>query len=230
MPIQGGFSRIAAVIADPAREAILVALSDGSARPAGELAVIAGITAQSASGHLQKLRDAGLLSVWPQGRYRYYRIADEEVAAAIESLAILAGRPRSAPKSRLRAPPEVCFARRCYRHLAGRLGVSLADAMQRKGYVEVHDDCVALTDLGLRWLDVNAIAIPHRTSSLRLCLDWTERRPHLAGTIATAILDHLLENRLLVKSGDNRDLRLTSRGAAWFSQLDIATQTDRQTG
>jgi DNA-binding transcriptional ArsR family regulator len=221
MPIQGGFSRVAAVIADPAREAILVALSDGSARPAGELATIAGITAQSASGHLQKLLDAGLLSVWPQGRYRYYRIADEEVAAAIESLANLAGRSRSAPKSRLRPPPEVCFARRCYRHLAGRLGVSLADALQRKGYVEVRSDRVALTNLGLHWLHSNAIAMPHRTLSLRLCLDWTERRPHLAGAIATAILDHLLDKRLLVQTGDNRSLRLTSRGAAWFSRLDV---------
>ena len=224
MPIQGGFSRVAAVIADPAREAILVALSDGSARPAGELAVIAGITAQSASGHLQKLLAAGLLSVWSQGRYRYYRIADEEVAAAIESLANLAGRSQSALKPRLRPPPEVCFARRCYRHLAGRLGVSLADTLRRKGYIEVDDDRVALTDLGLRWLHANAIALPRQAPSLRLCLDWTERRPHLAGTIATAILDHLLDRHLLVQTGVDRSLRLTSHGATWFSRLDASVE------
>ena len=87
MPVQAGFSRVAALLADPAREAMLVALADGRALPAGELAEVAGVTPQSASGHLRRLVEGGVVSVWPQGRFRYFRLADEQVAAALEALA-----------------------------------------------------------------------------------------------------------------------------------------------
>src|ERR1700735_4636396 len=132
--VQSGFARIAEALGDPAREAIVSALADGKAMPAGELASVAGISPQSASAHLQKLVDARVLSVWPQGRFRYYRISDDEVAALIENLVNLATRMQN-PRSR-RLPCEgLCQIRTCYCHMAGQLGVLLADALVRRRFV-----------------------------------------------------------------------------------------------
>src|SRR5271169_4194300 len=117
--VQSGFSRITAALSDPAREAILGALSDGKAMPAGELACAAGVSPQSASAHLQKLVDARVLSVWSQGRFRYYRIADEDVASLIESLVDLAARTEQADRKRARLPEPLRRSRTCFHHLAG---------------------------------------------------------------------------------------------------------------
>jgi DNA-binding transcriptional ArsR family regulator len=121
MSVQAGFSRIAALLADPAREAMLVALADGRALPAGELAEAAGVSPQSASGHLRKMIEGGIVSVWSQGRFRYFRIANEQVGAALETLANVAqGDPRRALSPRTR-PAHLVSARCCYKHIAGRL-------------------------------------------------------------------------------------------------------------
>jgi len=151
MAVQAGFSRVAALLADPAREAMLVALADGRALPAGELAKAAGITPQSASGHLRKMVEGGIVSVWSQGRSRYFRLANEQVGAALETLANVA----QAEPRRIAAvwslPANLRAARCCYTHIAGRLGVALADALVRCGYVASEGDCVELTDRGARW-------------------------------------------------------------------------------
>jgi len=134
--IQSGFSRITQALGDPAREAMVSALADGKAMPAGELASVAGVSAQSASAHLQKLVEAKVLSVWPQGRFRYYRIADDDVASLIESLVNLAGKMEGGRTRRLPCE-ELRQSRTCYCHLAGRLGVLLCEALVRRKLVVI---------------------------------------------------------------------------------------------
>lgn len=222
--VQAGFSAVAAALADPAREAIVGALVDGRALPAGELATIAGVSPQSASGHLQRLVDCGLLAVWTQGRFRYYRLAGEHAADVVEALANFV---RSVPRSRPRraVPRELGFARCCYSHLAGSLAIDLAIRLQRLGYVRIENDKAALTERGRQWAAANGFAPRRRAREpdLRLCLDWTERRHHLAGPLATAILRHLLEQGHL-RRGRGRLLRLTPSGDAWFAALAAREQ------
>jgi DNA-binding transcriptional ArsR family regulator len=221
MPVQAGFAKVAALLADPAREAMLVALADGRTLPAGELAAIAGITPQSASGHLRKLVDGGVISVWTQGRFRYFRLANEQVGAALETLAGVAG-TQSVDSARGR-PAHLVTARCCYKHLAGRLGVALADVLVRRGYVCIDGDDAALTDTGKQWIATIAVVkpgSPHK--QLRLCLDWTERRFHFSGPIANDILRYLLNNRLMIR-GSERSLTVTPTGRAWFGKLGVNT-------
>jgi DNA-binding transcriptional ArsR family regulator len=226
MPVQAGFSKIAALLADPAREAMLVALADGVALPAGELADSAGISSQSASGHLRKLVEGGVVSVWPQGRFRYFRLADEEIAAVLEALAgVACSRAKRTVSVRAR-PPHFLAARCCYNHMAGRLGVAFADALVSHEYVRIFDDAVALTAMGSQWLGAIGLPIPKgragRSQHLRLCLDWTERRFHLAGTIPSAMLCFLLDAGHLVRAKE-RSLAVTPTGKAWFGQLGVRT-------
>jgi DNA-binding transcriptional ArsR family regulator len=222
MPVQAGFSRIAALLADPAREAMLVALADGRALPAGELAAAAGITPQSASGHLRKMIEGGIVSVWPQGRFRYFRLANEQVGALLEALACTARTEPHLIGARA-IPAHLAAARCCYTHLAGRLGVALADALVKCRYVTIDGDRAALTERGAQWADTTGLsADTSRTGShrLRLCLDWTERRFHFAGSVPSAILQFLLETGCL-KRGDERSLIVTPRGKAWFAKLGV---------
>jgi DNA-binding transcriptional ArsR family regulator len=218
--VQSGFSKITEALGDPAREAIVSALSDGKAMPAGELASSAGISPQSASAHLQKLVDARVLSVWSQGRFRYYRIADEDVASLIESLVDLAARAEQADRKRARLPEPLRQSRTCYRHLAGQLGVSLSNALIRRNLVMVRDRTGRVTEKGLAWCRSEQIEFrPVREPHLRLCNDWTERVPHLAGPFANAILERLVETRCVAPLPIPRALRLTRKGRAFFARL-----------
>lgn len=218
-PVQTGFSKITQALSDPAREAMVGALADGRALPAGELAAIAGISPQSASAHLQKLVDAGVFAVLAQGRFRYYRIADEEVAALVESLVNLATR-----EERRRAlPPEpLRRSRSCYQHLAGELGVLLAEALIRRRLVITDARTGHVTAAGRAWCAAEGIDFnPARTPHVRLCNDWTERVPHLSGPFPNSLLKHLVESRCLLRSRLPRALRLTSKGRAFFERLGV---------
>jgi DNA-binding transcriptional ArsR family regulator len=218
-----GLSRVAEALADPAREAIVSALVDGKARPAGELALVAGISPQSASAHLQKLVDAHLLAVWSQGRFRYYRIADEEVASAIESLANLAARSEPSPKC-AKHPIEFRQCRRCYRHLAGQLGVAIGGTLVRRQYVSMSGRDGHVTEAGLAWCQQEGIGFRASGSpSVRLCIDWTERVPHLAGSFPNAILQRMIECNYLQPGQIHRVLRLTYKGRAFLSRLGLKT-------
>jgi DNA-binding transcriptional ArsR family regulator len=222
MPLQAGFSRIAGLLADPAREAMLVALACGRALPASELANIAGISPQSASGHLRKLVDGGVVSVWQQGRFRYFRLANQQVGVVLEALAGLT----EPPGTRRPIPSGLCTARSCFSHLAGHLGVALLETLVRLNYVSVSDDRVTLNRAGEQWtatLGIAARSGPCGRRQLRLCLDWTERRFHLGGSIACAILRHLLEQEYLLP-GAQRSLSVTRIGAVWFADLAIETR------
>jgi len=218
-PVQTGFSKITQALSDPAREAMVCALADGRALPAGELAATAGISPQSASAHLQKLVDAGVLAVWAQGRFRYYRIADDEVAALVESLVNLVTR-----EERRRAlPPEpLRQSRSCYQHLAGELGVLLSEALIRRGLVKTDGRTGDVTAAGLAWCRSEGMDFdPARRPHLRLCNDWTERVPHLSGPFPSAVLKHLIDRRCLVRSRLPRALRLTAKGRAFFDRLGV---------
>jgi DNA-binding transcriptional ArsR family regulator len=209
----------AALIGDPVRAAMLQALMDGRALPAGRLAAIAGATPQAASNHLAKLTEGGLLSVTVQGRHRYYRLAGAPVAQALEALTQLAPSPKPldpplSPKAR-----RLREARTCYDHLAGRLGVALADAFEHQGLVVADgEDRYRLTSDGERRLmalgvDLNGVE-KGRRAPLRPCIDWTERRRHLAGAVAARLLDRLFELGWIVRGAEDRAAVPTSKGAA----------------
>ncbi len=218
--IQSGFSRITEALSDPAREAMVSALFGGKAMPAGELASLAGVSPQSASAHLQKLVDARLLSVWPQGRFRYYRIADDDVAALVESLVDLAVKSEVVDRSKRRLPEPLRQSRTCYCHLAGQLGVTLLDALVRGELIVLDGRGGSLTERGLTWSRAEAIDLSAaRHPRLRLCNDWTERVPHLAGPFANAILKRLLDAGALKPHRIPRALRLTPKGRAFFDRL-----------
>lgn len=188
-------ARLAALIGDPARANMLTAVMDGGALTASELALEAGVTKQTASAHLAKLSEAGLLATAAQGRHRYYRLAGRDVADLLEGLmAFAAGhgptRTRPGPKE-----PALRHARVCYDHLAGDLGVLLCDTLIARGWLADARGAVSLSRrgeerLGGLGLDLAALAQLKRPLC-RLCLDWSERRHHLAGALGTAILDHI---------------------------------------
>jgi DNA-binding transcriptional ArsR family regulator len=219
--VQSGFSRVAAALSDPAREAMVSALADGKAMPAGELAAIAGISPQSASAHLQKLVDARVLSVWAQGRFRYYRIGDDDVAALIENLVDLAAKT-DARNRRAVIADELRRSRSCYCHLAGQLGVLLCEALIRRKLVTVSGREGHVTAKGLDWCHSEQIDFaPTRAPHFRLCNDWTERVPHFSGAFANAILRRLTETHGVEPAKIPRALKLTHRGRAFFDRLGV---------
>jgi DNA-binding transcriptional ArsR family regulator len=220
--IQSGFSRVAEALSDPAREAIVSALADGKAMPAGELASVAGISPQSASAHLQKLVDAKVLSVLAQGRFRYYRISDDDVAALIEQLVNLAAKTDAQGRRRVAVAEELRRSRTCYCHLAGQLGVSLSETLIRGKLVTVRGREGQVTDKGLDWCRAEQIDFaPSRAPHFRLCNDWTERVPHFSGAFPNAILTRLTETRGLEPGNIPRALRLTRKGRAFFARLGV---------
>ena len=201
--MQTDFARVAALIGEPARATMLLSLLDGRALPAGELAFSANVAPQTASGHLAKLVEGGLLSVETQGRHRYYRLAGPDVGTALEALGELA----PAPRVRDREPEEVKllrFARTCYNHLAGRLAVDINHAMQRRGLLApVTAKQCELTELGRKWLLEIARGRPlklgPREGMARMCLDWTERQHHLGGPLGCTLLNCLCERKWVVR-------------------------------
>lgn len=215
-------TRIAMLIGDPARANMLLALMDGRALTAGELAEVGGVTAATASGHLAQLVDAGLL--WPrkQGRHRYFALADEDVAHALETLDALAaskGHMRHQPGPKDAALRE---ARICYDHLAGAHAVKMFDCLAASGHLTVNHEDIALTDQGAAFVeglgvDVDAVSRLKRPLC-RVCLDWSERRSHLAGALGAALLTRFEELHWLRRSKDSRHVTFTPDGARAFSQ------------
>ena len=209
------------LIGDQARSAMLVALLDGRARAAGELALNAGISAQSASGHLSKLLDGGLLKVRSAGRHRYYSLAGAEVAHALEALGAIATKPRGAPAIHPRASSDLYLARTCYDHLAGRVAVELAARLEKTGVLRTHGELdFGLGPHGKSWFASLGIDVEElrrsRRSFARQCVDWTERRPHLAGMLGAALCSRLIELGWVTRRLQTRALRVTERGVREF--------------
>jgi DNA-binding transcriptional ArsR family regulator len=218
-------SIIANLFGDPGRAAILLRLMGGIALPAGELAMTANVAPQTASEHLAKLLEGRLLSVERQGRHRYYRLAGSEVADAIEALLVLAApRRREDGKASRADTSPLEHARTCYGHLAGWLGVRITEVLQERGYIsEVDAKTYAVTSLGQAWFA--SLEIPVRPSTtpqqrlLRRCLDWTERRHHIAGSLGCAMYKRFRELGWLVPVRDTRVVRITVEGRMRFWKL-----------
>ena len=209
-------ARLTALIADETRATCLLALLDGRAWTAGELARHAGVAASTLSEHLGKLVAGGLLTEERQGRHRYVRLAGAPVAQLVEDLAAQVGtedavRPRTLRESS--AGSAMARGRTCYDHLAGRIGIAVTDASVRRGLLRV-DTGFALTDAGVAWFGSAGIALERggRRPLARGCLDWTERRPHLAGVAGAALCRHALEAGWCVRVGSSRAVRVTPSG------------------
>lgn len=218
-------AHVAALVGEPARTAMLMALMDGRALTARELADAARITPATASRHLGLLVDAALLHVERQGRHRYHRLASPEVARVLEGLMQLAAPAPLAPaRSVVVGPRDTALrtARTCYDHLAGRLGVALTAHLLDEGAVVFEGDVAAghVTDRAaavLQRLGVAAEALdgagPGRRPTCRPCLDWSERRMHLAGRLGALLCQHCLASGWLLRSAGSRALTITPRGA-----------------
>lgn len=221
------FAEIAALAGDPTRAGMLHSLMDGRALTASELARAGGITPQTASGHLARLVAAGLLAVETQGRHRYHRLASPAVARMMESIMEVASDAASARRPIVVGPRDAALrtARTCYDHLAGRLGVALADALVVGGHMELGSDAGLLTDSGVALLgdigiDVEGIVARRGKRSGRLlcrpCLDWSERRPHLAGAVGAALCAHCFAKGWIRRSEGTRAVSITPKGQQGF--------------
>lgn len=207
---------LAGLIGDPSRAAIMVALMDGRALPAGDLARRAGISPQTASAHLDRLFRGNLLAVEVQGRHHYYRLHDERVARLVEAMATIAPAPPVRTPAQRDAARTLRFARTCYGHLAGALGVALTGAIRERGYLNEADAAFVVTAAGDRWfrnfgIDLDALRGQRRPLARR-CLDWSERRHHLAGALGVAIASRCFDNGWIARVRDSRAVRLTDRG------------------
>lgn len=206
---------VAGLIGDASRSDMLVALLAGRALTAGELSMIAGISAQNASGHLQKLLEGRLVSIEAQGRHRYYRLSTPDVAHALESLAAVS----SAGTFRHQESPQLSqirFCRTCYDHLAGEVAVSVTSSLLKRGLVREDGRDFLVTSSGRAFLEKLGIEVAllhsQRRALARRCLDWTERRPHISGALGAAILLKCKELKWIAPIRGSRAVRLTTKG------------------
>ncbi|MEV5491562.1 winged helix-turn-helix domain-containing protein [Streptomyces bobili] len=216
-------ARLAALLADETRAACLLALLDGRAWTAGELARHAGVAASTLSEHLGKLVAGGMLAEERQGRHRYVRLADARIAQLVEDLTAQVAPAGAPPPQNLRessAGSAMARGRTCYDHLAGRLGIAVTDALTARGLL-VQDTGFALTGAGLDWFAGAGIALDRagRRPLARACLDWTERRPHLAGVAGAALCRHVLDARWCERIGSERAVRVTATGERALGEL-----------
>jgi DNA-binding transcriptional ArsR family regulator len=206
-------AHIGALFADPTRAEILTALMDGRAHTGSELARHVGVAPSTTSEHLSRLLDAGMVTVEAQGRHRYYRLASPDVAELLETLgATQAINPPPPPKT----PAGLAYARTCYDHLAGELAVAIYNQFHALGHLVEIDHHLQLTDSGIQLLeeigvDVAAIRASTRPKA-RACLDWTQRRHHLAGAAGAHLLNTMLTNRWLTRGPRPRSIRVTQTG------------------
>jgi DNA-binding transcriptional ArsR family regulator len=216
---------VGALIGDPTRGRMLAALMDGRALTATELAIEGGVTSSTASSHLARMSAAGLVSLVVQGRHRYYRLSAPEVATAIESLMSIA--PRNDQPTIRTSPRDEALrhARVCYDHLAGEAAVQMLRQLQEKNILAGTNEKLSLTDKGQSWcasvgIDVDALR-EKRRPFCRACLDWTERRTHLAGALGAAILDRLLALRYARREMVSRAVILSPRGEMFVKYLEL---------
>ncbi len=213
-PSEPRFFRIAAVMADPTRSRMLAALLGGEHRSAGELAAIAGVTAQAASTQLAQLVDSALVAVRQQGRHKYFALADAEVAHALEALSLVA--ERDAVSARWQRPgyKPLKHARRCYSHMAGELGVAQFEMLMRCGHLEASELGLQLSDAGRDWTTRLGVSLPNKSDKRFAypCMDWSERKDHLAGSLSKALLEHYLGKHWLTADRASRALSLAPKG------------------
>jgi DNA-binding transcriptional ArsR family regulator len=209
---------VAALLGDPARANILTALMDGRALTAKELAFAAHVSPQTASGHLAQLTGASLLSAEKQGRHRYFRLASPLVGQMLESVMAVAG-PEPRPLNTWRGGEALRTARTCYDHLAGRLGVALADSLTDAGHVALSQDGGEVTDRGHAFLsEFGAEPAAGKRIFCRPCLDWSERRAHIAGRLGASLASRCLELKWIERQRDSRAVTITAAGTQGLAE------------
>ncbi|HLH89130.1 MAG TPA: helix-turn-helix transcriptional regulator [Xanthobacteraceae bacterium] len=221
------FAEVAALAGDPARAGMLHALMDGRALSASELARVAGVTPQTATGHLGRMTAAGLLCVEKQGRHRYHRLATPAVAQMMESIMRVASALEPERPKVTVGPRDAAMrtARTCYDHLAGRLGVALADALVAGGHAEMTSDGGMVTETGVAFLDrvgVDVAPLLDRRGKKRVlcrpCLDWSERRPHIAGALGAELCRQSFANNWIRRTEGSRAVAITPKGFRIFRE------------
>ena len=214
------FSEIAALVGDKCRSMMLWHLLDGRAYTATELSLCADTSPQSGSNHLSKLVDAHILAVEKQGRHRYYRFANSDIAHAIESMASLV--PSNQEKKITTENKGIFYARTCYDHIAGKLGVEIAGSLIKKGIINADKKQYAVTRDGNNWFQSLGINIQELRSSKRSfarpCLDWSERKHHLAGALGAALLNSMLKNDWIRRMRNSREIIVTAKGKTEFQK------------
>ncbi len=224
-------AQIAALVGDPDRATVLSALLDGRALTATELAYFAGVTPQTASSHLGKLAEAGLLALEKQGRHRYYRLASPLVGRMLESIMAVAEAGPARYRPHWKGGDALRTARTCYDHLAGRLAVALAEALVARGCVVLGEDGGEVTAAGMECLaelgiDLGA-AVKRRRAFCKPCLDWSERRPHLAGAVGAALATRAFELGWVERIKDTRAVAITEAGHHGFIEaFGVALDTN----
>ena len=222
MAIHARFAEVASLAGDPTRAGMLHALMDGRALTASELARVAGVSPQTASAHLAKMAAADLVYVEKQGRHRYHRLATPAVARMLESIMQVASGLEARRPEPATGPRDAALqaARTCYDHLAGRLGVALTDALVSRRHVALTHDAGLVTDAGIAMfeqlgIDVGALSVGRGKNTrvlCRPCLDWSERRPHLAGALGAALCTRSFEENWIRRSQGSRAVTVTVKG------------------
>ncbi len=216
MKVLEKFTSITALICEPARARMLWKLLDGRACTATELAVFADISANSASNHLSRLLDADIVKVTTQGRHRYYSFSNAEVAYAVEAMAQLVKIDTVTKLPEDNIPEGIRYCRTCYDHLAGFVSVKIIEAMEQKGFLKKSGKIYRVTEKGWKWFSQFKIYPKafegNRRPLTRQCLDWSERRPHLAGQLGAELLHAMLIRKWFKKIPFSRELVVTSKG------------------
>ena len=210
------FIKTASLIGDPTRASILWTLLDGRAFTATELAVSANTSPQNISMHLGKLLDADLLCVEKQGRHKYYRFSNKEVAYALEAMASLVPKPKVSVENKAENYPPIKFCRTCYDHLAGKIGVALTDSLLEQKIIVEKNNAFEISFEGEKWFSNFGINLEEAQKQKRIflkpCLDWSERRNHIAGSVGALLLNKMISEDWLRKTKNSRAIIVTAKG------------------
>lgn len=210
------FIKTATLIGDATRASILWNLLDGRAFTATELAIAIETSAQNISMHLGKLLDANLISVEKQGRHKYYRFSNKEVAYAVEAMANLIPKPEISAKKNTENYPPIKYCRKCYDHLAGKIGVALAESLLEQKIIIEKNNTFEITSEGEKWFSDFGVNIGDAKKQKRIflkpCLDWSERRYHIAGSVGTLLLNKMLEQDWIRRTANSRVILITGKG------------------
>ncbi|TYS21963.1 winged helix-turn-helix transcriptional regulator [Bacillus subtilis] len=215
-------AKISSLLLDPSRSSILLSLMDGRIHPAGELAYLANIKPQTASFHLNKLLEAKLISVEKHGRHRYYRLSNSEAASVIEQLLSIAPKEKVTSLKDSKEKSDLHFARTCYDHLAGYVGVQITNSLVEQGMLKKVDLNFEVTSEGSLFFSNFGINEEQqrnkRRAFARCCLDWSERQHHLAGALGNALLVRMLEEKWIVRMPKTRAIKITQSGKTAFEK------------
>jgi DNA-binding transcriptional ArsR family regulator len=225
MEIENQFSAIAALLAEPARATMLWNLSDGRAYTAGELAVVSGISPQSASNHLNKLVEADFLKMEKQGKHRYYRFARAEVAYAVEAIANLMPGKTAIREQMVLGNGDMQYCRTCYDHLAGKIAVDLTQSLIKQKILQLEGNRFIIGSKGKKWFETLGIDLDEirkcKRNFARPCLDWTERKYHISGSLGAALFSQMKNLHWIRSKMNSRIVILTAKGEGAMQRLRL---------